>query len=79
MADGTIFEKRGIVAAAIVTDPFIKTADSMARRHGFLDYQYAQMPHPIGNLRPDQIRQRAELVLPQVLKILGLPEEPIPA
>ena len=79
MADGTIFEKRGIVAAAIVTDPFIKTADSMARRHGFLDYQYAKMAHPIGNLRPDQIRERAELVLPQVLKILGLPEEPIPA
>ena len=79
MADGTIFEKRGVVAAAIVTDPFIKTADSMARRHGFVDYRYAQMPHPIGNLRPDQIRERAELVLPQVLKILGLPAEKTPS
>ena len=79
MADGTIFEKRGIVAAAIVTDPFLKTADSMAKRHGFVDYRYAQMPHPIGNLRLDQIRERAELVLPQVLKILGLPEEQAPS
>jgi hypothetical protein len=79
VADGTIFEKRGVVAAAIVTDPFIKTADSMARRHGFVDYRYAQMPHPIGNLRPDQIRERAELVLPQVLKILGLPGKDVPS
>jgi hypothetical protein len=79
VADGTIFEKRGIVAAAIVTDPFLKTADSMAKRHGFVDYRYAQMPHPIGNLRLDQIRERAELVLPQVLKILGLPEEQTPS
>lgn len=78
MADGTIFEKRGIIAAAIVTSPFLKTADSMARRHGFVDYRYAQMPHPIGNLRPDQIREQAELVLPQVLQILGLPEEAPP-
>jgi hypothetical protein len=79
VADATIFEKRGIIAAAIVTSPFLKTADSMARRHGFVDYQYAQMPHPIGNLKMDQIRQRAVEVLPQVLKLLGLPEEPIPA
>jgi len=33
------------------------------------------MPHPIGNLKPEQIRQRAREVLPQVLAILGLPAE----
>ena len=72
MADGTIFEKRGIVAASIITSPFTRTADSMARRHGFPDYRYAQMQHPIGNLRPDQIKARALEVLPQVMTILGL-------
>jgi hypothetical protein len=72
VADGTIFETRGVPAAAIVTSAFLKTADSMARRRGFPDYQYAVMPHPIGNLKPDQIRERAEEVLPQVLEILGL-------
>jgi hypothetical protein len=79
VADGAIFEKYGVVAAAIITEPFRKTADSMAKRHGYLDYRYAVMPHPIGNLRPDQIRERAEGVLPQVLAILGLPDEVIPA
>jgi hypothetical protein len=30
------------------------------------------VPHPIGNLNPDQIKQRAREVLPQVIEILGL-------
>ena len=78
MADGTIFEKRGIVSAVMVTSAFTKTADSMARRHGYPEYRYALLPHPIGNLKPEQIRERAEAVLPQVLAILGLPEEATP-
>jgi hypothetical protein len=72
VADGTIFEKRGVAAASIITSPFTKTAASMARRHGFPDYRYAQMPHPIGNLKPDEIKARAREVLPQVVAILGL-------
>jgi len=74
VADGTIFEHEGIQAVSIVTSPFIKTADSMARRNGYPEYRYAVMPHPIGNLRPDQIRQRAEVLLPEVLAILGITE-----
>ncbi|HEY4685333.1 MAG TPA: hypothetical protein VII57_04720 [Dehalococcoidia bacterium] len=75
MADGTTFEKRGVPAASIVTAPFTRTADAMAKRHDFPGYRYATMPHPIGNLKPEQIRQRAREVLPQVLAILGLPAE----
>jgi len=78
VADGAIFEKNGVVAASIITSPFRITADSMAKRHGYPAYRYAVMPHPIGNLRRDQIRQRAEEVLPQVVAILGLPEQPAP-
>jgi len=74
VADGTIFEHEGIQAVSIVTSPFIKTADSMARRNGYPEYRYAVMPHPIGNLRPDQIRQRAEALLEDVLSILGVTE-----
>jgi hypothetical protein len=72
VADGTIFEKKGIPAATIVTRPFVRAADAMAKRHDYPDYIYAMMPHPIGNLRPDEIRQRAEEVLPQIVAILGL-------
>ncbi|MGH2599497.1 MAG: UGSC family (seleno)protein [Dehalococcoidia bacterium] len=50
----------------------MRTADVMARRNGYPSYRYAVMPSPIGNLKPDQIKQRAIEVLPQVLSILGL-------
>ena len=72
MADGTIFEKRGVVAASIVTHTFIRPANAMAKRNGFPEYKYAVMPNPIGNLTPEQVKQRAVEVLPQVLEILGL-------
>lgn len=72
MADGAFLEQRGIPAAAIVTSPFTHTGSIMARRHGFPEYRFAVMTHPIGNLRADQIEQRALEVLPQVLSILGI-------
>jgi len=49
----------------------------MAKRQGFPGYRYATMPNPIGNLNSDQIKQRAREVLPQVLAILGLPEDSV--
>ena len=76
MADGAIFEKRGVVAASIVTHTFIRAADAMAKRHGFPDYKYAIMPNPIGNLKPEQVKQRSVEVLPQVLEIIGLADKP---
>ena len=72
MADGAILEKRGVPAAAIVTSAFTRSGNAMARRHGYTDFRYAMIPHPIGNLKPDQIKQRAFEVLPDVLSILGI-------
>ena len=78
MADGTIFEHEGLQAASIVTEPFVKTGDSMARRNGYPNYRYVVMPHPIGNLRPDQIKERAEAIVDEVLEILGVTQSSSP-
>jgi hypothetical protein len=72
VADGTIFERKGIQTAAILTDTFRRSGDAMARVQGFTDYQYAVITHPISSLSPDQVRERARQALPQVLAILGL-------
>ena len=72
MADGTIFERKGIQAAAILTDTFRRPGDAMARVQGFSDYRYALITHPISSLNEAQIRERARQALPQVLSILGL-------
>jgi len=76
VADGTVFEKRGIPAAAIITHTFTASANAMARRNGFPDYRYAMIPHPLSSLSPDQVRQRAREVLPEILQILGIEEKP---
>ena len=72
MADGTIFERKGIQTAAIVTHTFTRPGDAMARVQGFTDYAYVLMTHPISSLDTQQVRERAEQALPQVLKILGV-------
>lgn len=72
MADATILEKRGVPTAAVITHQFVRAANAMARRNDYPDYKYAMVPHPIGNLKPEQIRQRALEALPQIIEILGL-------
>jgi hypothetical protein len=72
VADGTIFERRGIQTAAVLTDPFRRPGDAMARVQGFSNYRYAVITHPISSLNSEQIRQRAKEALPQVLSLLGL-------
>ena len=74
MADGTIFEKRGVPAAAIITHTFTATADAMARRYGYPNYRYAVIPHPLSSLNAEQVKQRAIEVLPEILSILGSEE-----
>ena len=75
MADGTTFERKGVQTAAILTDTFRRPGDAMARVQGFQNYQYAVIPHPISSLNQAQVRERAEAVLPEVLKILGVQEQ----
>jgi hypothetical protein len=72
VADGTIFEERGLQTAALITDSFHKTARSMARVRGFPDYRYAAVTNPIGSLDAEGVKARARQALPQVLEILGI-------
>ena len=67
-----MFERKGIQTAAVLTDTFIRPGDAMARVQGFRDYQYAVIPHPISSLNQEQVQKRAEEVLPEVLRILGV-------
>jgi hypothetical protein len=74
VADGTIFEKRGIPAASITTDAFTASGDAMARARGFPGFHYAMMPHPLSSLTPEQVREEARKLVPEVLQILGIQE-----
>ena len=57
-------------AAAICTEPFIPTAKAMARIQGVPDYPFITLPHPLGSLTRDEVRERAEAALPRIIEML---------
>lgn len=75
MADGTLFERRGIPTASILTDAFRASGDAMAVIQGYPGYRYALTKHPVSSLTPEELKRRALEVLPQVLDLLGIRRE----
>lgn len=54
----------------ICTEPFVPTAKSMARIQGIPDYPFVVLPHPMGSLTLEQVKDRARMALPGVLELL---------
>ncbi len=70
VADGVSLEREGIPTAVICSDAFVSTADAMAGVQGAVGYRYVTTPHPVAVLSPEEVRERALRVLPEVLQIL---------
>jgi hypothetical protein len=68
--DSIVFEQHGIPSASIVTDVFTVTGRAMARTWGLPDFRFLAMPHPIANLTPAELDQRAASIVPQVVRLL---------
>ncbi len=50
------FEKRGIPATVIITQAFRNAAVFQFRSKGMEGHPYIEMPHPISNLKPEEMR-----------------------
>lgn len=70
MLDSIAFEQQGVPSASIVTHVFIVTGKAMARTWGVPDFKFLVLPHPIANLTPEQMDQRAAEITPQVVDLL---------
>lgn len=70
MLDAITFEKRGIPAAVVITEPFEPTAQAMARLAGMEGYPYAAVPHPIGSLSPAEVSTRADQIVDRIERLL---------
>ncbi len=70
MLDSIVFEQQGVPSASIVTHVFIVTGKAMARTWGVPDFKFLVLPHPIANLTPEQMDQRAAEITPQVVDLL---------
>ena len=63
-------EKTGTPSITICTDIFELTSRSMAEMWGAKEYPIIYTKHPISELTREQLRQRAEEMLPQMEAIL---------
>jgi len=54
--DTVEFEKRGIPATTIITTAFHNAAEFQFRGKGMDKHPYIELPHPISNLKPDEMR-----------------------
>ena len=51
------FEKRGIPATVVITEAFRNAAEFQFRGKGMGGHPYIELPHPISNLKPEEVRQ----------------------
>ncbi len=64
------FEKRGVPAAVIITQAFRNAAVFQFRSKGMEGHAYVEMPHPVSNLKPDEMRALTLQYVDQVAKQL---------
>lgn len=63
------FERAGVPAIAICTEPFLRSGQAMAARQGLSALEFVTVAHPLSSLTLDEIRERAEAAAPQVASI----------
>ena len=54
--DTVEFEKRGIPATMFLTQAFRNAAVYQFRSKGMDGHAYVELPHPVSNLKPDEMR-----------------------
>ena len=65
-----MIEQRGTPAAVICTDQFVSSAKMTAQTFGMAGFPFAKILHPIGRVSEQELAERAEIALPQVMAIL---------
>ncbi len=70
MLDAILFERAGVPAIAIVTEPFRATGEAMASSWGMPGYRFLDIPHPIANLEEKELDARADRLVERVLALL---------
>ncbi len=57
MHDAVEFEKRGIPATVVITENFRSAARWQFRSKGMEGHPYIDLPHPVSNLTPEEMRE----------------------
>ena len=70
MHDTIEFEKRGIPATTVITAAFKNAAVFQYRAKGMDGHPYIELPHPISNLKPEEMRKVTLSYVDQLVKQL---------
>ena len=62
--------KRGLLAAVVCSDSFMKLGKAQAKVFGVPDLPLLKIQHPLGGLNMDKVIERASVALPQLLKVV---------
>lgn len=62
--------KRGLIAAVVCSDSFMKLGTAQAKVFGVPDLPLLKIQHPLGGLSMDKVRERAAIALPQLIEVL---------
>jgi hypothetical protein len=62
--------KRGVIAAVVCSDNFMKLGTAQAKVFGVPDLPLLKIAHPLGGLSMDKVRERAAVALPQLFKVI---------
>jgi len=73
--DSILLEKEGIPAISIVTDAFVETGNIMASNWGIPGFRFLSVPHPVANLNDEELDQRANDVVNEVVELLKKGQE----
>lgn len=67
MHDGSVLEELGVPSVAICTDVFFAAGKVQARVLGYNDLEPITVAHPIQSLTPEQIRERADDIVDDIV------------
>jgi hypothetical protein len=62
--------RRGLIAAVVCSDTFMKLGTAQAKVFGVPDLPLLKIQHPLGGLQMDKVRARAAVALPQFLEVV---------
>ena len=66
-------ERRGLPAASLITDEFRPTAVKMLENQGAAWYPFIEVEHPINIRSDEELRQMAEKVTEDIVRLLTRP------
>ena len=67
--------KRGLLAAVVCSDSFMKLGKAQAKVFGVPDLPLLEIKHPLGGLSMEKVRERAAVAMPQLLKFIKTSRE----